>query len=416
MGNEQITTEIGAKEKIKALFSKFKNPRFTTAYIAKIAILTAISFLLYAFGKFNLPFIFPQFLEIQISELPALLAGFSMGPVSGCLVIVLKCLFKFPMTSTAYVGEATDILLGILFVLPASIIYHRKKDKKHALVGICVGGLLFVGASIIVNRYISVPFFVRLYFDGNFGAIVGMLQPLYKNVTEETFYVYYLFAGVLPFNLLRCIIVGALTFVLYKRLTKILHWDGTSIVKHTADENEVLDETADNTEEILSESMADGIDENEDIIVSENAEICADEISGTETVETNSVEETYALAKKIADTLAGGEVILLDGDLGAGKTTFTKGLAKALGVSEEVTSPTFTILNVYESGRLKLNHLDMYRVECEDDLVELGVEEAIADDGVTVIEWNKFERLNGKIIRIRISSRGENERVFEIEK
>ncbi len=406
MGNEQITTEISAKEKIKTLFSKFKNPRFTTAYIAKIAILTAISFLLYAFGKFNLPFIFPQFLEIQISELPALLAGFSMGPVSGCLVIVLKCLFKFPMTSTAYVGEATDILLGILFVLPASIIYHRKKDKKHALVGICVGGLLFVAASIIVNRYISVPFFVRLYFDGNFGAIVGMLQPLYKNVTEETFYVYYLFAGVLPFNLLRCIIVGALTFVLYKRLTKILHWDGTSIVKHTADENELNDETADNAEE------------NEDTAIyeTENAEISADEISGTEIVETNSVEETYALAKRIADTLIGGEVILLDGDLGAGKTTFTKGLAKALDVSEEVTSPTFTILNVYESGRLKLNHLDMYRVECEDDLVELGVEEAIADDGVTVIEWNKFERLNGKIIRIRISSRGENERVFEIEK
>lgn len=406
MGNEQITTEISAKEKIKTLFSKFKNPRFTTAYIAKIAILTAISFLLYAFGKFNLPFIFPQFLEIQISELPALLAGFSMGPVSGCLVIVLKCLFKFPMTSTAYVGEATDILLGILFVLPASIIYHRRKDKKHALVGICVGGLLFVAASIIVNRYISVPFFVRLYFDGNFGAIVGMLQPLYKNVTEETFYVYYLFAGVLPFNLLRCIIVGALTFVLYKRLTKILHWDGTSIVKHTADENELNDETADNAEE------------NEDTAIyeTENAEISADEISGTEIVETNSVEETYALAKRIADTLIGGEVILLDGDLGAGKTTFTKGLAKALDVSEEVTSPTFTILNVYESGRLKLNHLDMYRVECEDDLVELGVEEAIADDGVTVIEWNKFERLNGKIIRIRISSRGENERVFEIEK
>lgn len=372
MGNENA---IGAKERIKKLFSQFKNPRFTTAYIAKIAILTAISFILYSFGKFNLPFIFPNFLEIQISELPALLAGFSMGPISGCVVIVLKCLFKFPMTSTAYVGEATDIILGILFVLPASLIYHRKKDKKHALIGICVGGVLLTIASIIVNRFISIPFFVELYFKGDFGAIVGMLQPLYKDVTMDTFYVYYLFAGVLPFNLLRCIIVGALTFVLYKRLTKILHWDGTSLKKHV--DEEVVN--------LSGEYRVDG------------------------------VEETYALAEKLADTLVGGEVILLDGDLGAGKTTFTKGLAKALGVDEEVTSPTFTILNVYESGRLKLNHLDMYRVEHEDDLVELGVEEAISDDGVTVIEWNKFESLNGKIIKIKIAVDGENSRIFEIE-
>lgn len=371
---EQNKTEIGAKEKIKELFSKFKNPRFTTAYIAKIAILTAIAFILYAFGKFNLQVIFPNFLEIQISELPALLAGFSMGPISGCVVVVLKCLLKFPMTSTAYVGESTDIILGILFVLPASIIYHRKKDKKHALIGICVGGILLTIASIIVNRFISIPFFVTLYFDGNFGAIVGMLQPLYKNITEETFYLYYLFAGVLPFNLLRCIIVGVLTFVLYKRLTKILHWDGTSMKKH------------DEEVEILSGEYKVG-----------------------------SVEETYSLAEKLANTLVGGEIILLDGDLGAGKTTFTKGLAKALGVVEEVTSPTFTILNVYESGRLKLNHLDMYRVEREEDLVELGVEEEITEDGVSVIEWNKFENLNGKIIRIHITTDGEYGRIFEIE-
>lgn len=388
---EQNTTEIGAKEKIKGLFSKFKNPRFTTAYIAKIAILTAIAFILYAFGKFNLPFIFPNFLEIQISELPALLAGFSMGPISGCVVVILKCLLKFPMTSTAYVGESTDIILGILFVLPASIIYHRKKDKKHALIGICVGGVLLTIASILVNRFISIPFFVTLYFNGNFGAIVAMLQPLYQNVTEETFYVYYLFAGVLPFNLLRCIIVGALTFVLYKRLSKILHWDGTSMRKHVEDENDGADSDMDKIENEKEESSVTGV------------------------FKVANVEETYALAEKLATTLVGGEVILLDGDLGAGKTTFTKGLAKALGVEEEVTSPTFTILNVYESGRLKLNHLDMYRVEHEDDLVELGVEEAISDDGVTVIEWNKFESLNGKIIKIKITVDGENGRIFEIE-
>lgn len=364
-----ITAEkTDGKAEIKATFAKFRNPKFSTAYIAKMAILTAIAFILYAFAKFNLPFMFPSFLEIQISELPALLAGFSMGPISGCLVVIIKCLLKFPLTTTAYVGEATDILLGIAFVLPASLIYYFHKDKKHALIGLCVGSACLTGLSILVNRFISIPFFVQLYFGGNFDAIVGVLKPLYKNVTIDTFYTYYLLLGVLPFNLFRCIIVSGLTFVLYKRLSKILHWDGTSMKKDT--------------------------------------------VFGVHKVK--SVDETYALAKKVADTLDGGEVLLLDGDLGAGKTTFTKGLAKALGVKEEVTSPTFSILNVYEDGRLKLNHLDMYRVESSDELAELGIEECFDEDAVTVIEWNKFEHFDGKVIKISVKTLGETKREYDI--
>lgn len=222
------------KEDVRQTFAKFKNPRFSTAYITKMAILTAISFLLYAFGKFNLPFMFPQFLEIQISELPALLAGFSMGPISACVVIVLKCLLKFPLSSTVYVGEATDILLGIAFVLPASLIYYFHKDKKHALIGLAVGTVCLTALSILLNRFISIPYYVQLYFNGDFSLIVNLLAPLYKNVTVDTFYTYYLLLGVLPFNLFRCIIVSGLTFVLYKRLSKILHWDGTSMRKSKA--------------------------------------------------------------------------------------------------------------------------------------------------------------------------------------
>lgn len=368
LGNNSVSAF--SKEGIKATFSKFKNPKFSSAYIAKIAILTAISFILYAFGKFNLPFMFPQFLEIQISELPALLAGFSMGPVSACIVIVLKCLFKFPMTSTAYVGESTDILLGIALVLPASIIYSLHKDRKHAFIGLCVGGALFSALSVLVNRFISIPFFVQFYFDGNFQILVDMLTPLYKNMNADTFYAYYLFAGVLPFNLLRCIIVGGLTFVLYKRLSKILHWDGTSMRKKC--------------------------------------------IFGQHVVK--SIDDTYQLAKLLANELNGGEIILLNGDLGAGKTTFTKGLAKALNIQDEVTSPTFTILNVYEDGSLKLNHLDMYRVESSDELEELGIEDCFDDESVTVIEWNKFEHFDGEVITINITPTNENERIFDIQK
>lgn len=370
IGGEELKADgraKGAIANIKQTLSKFKSPKFSTAYIAKIAVLTAISFILYNI-KFNLPFMFPEFLEVQISELPALLAGFSMGPVSACIVIVLKCLLKFPLSSTVYVGEATDILLGIALVLPASIIYSLHKDKKHAFIGLCVGGGIFTVLSILVNRFISIPYFVQLYFSGDFNLIVKMLSVLYKDMTADTFYVYYLFAGVLPFNLLRCIIVGVLTFVLYKRLSKILHWDGTSMKKKS--------------------------------------------VFSTHTV--NGVEETYKLAGLLADELHGGEVILLEGDLGAGKTTFTKGLARALDIEDEVTSPTFTILNVYEDGRLKLNHLDMYRVESSEELAELGIEDCFDDESVTVIEWNKFEHFDGEVIKIAITPMSENERVFDI--
>lgn len=356
------------KVDVKGTLKQFKNARFTTAYIAKVAILTAISFILYAFAKFPLPFMFPGFLEIQISELPALLAGFSMGPVSACIVIVLKCLFKLAMSHTGNVGELTDILLGISFVLPASVIYQLHKDKKHALIGLAVGSAILTVLSLVVNRFISIPFYAKLY---GFDAVVGMVSSLYENVTVDNFYTYYLLIGVLPFNILRCIIVSGLTFVLYKRLSKILHWDGSKMKKTT-------------------------------------------DIFSKHTVK--NVEETYALAKRIADTLQGGEVILLNGDLGAGKTTFTKGLAKALGIEDEVTSPTFTILNVYEDGRLKLNHLDMYRVDSADELAELGIEDCFDDESVTVIEWNKFERFDGKVIEIDITPTGENERVFDVTK
>lgn len=125
-----------------------------------------------------------------------------------------------------------------------------------------------------------------------------------------------------------------------------------------------------------------------------------------------SVEDTYALARKIAERLKGGEVILLNGNLGAGKTTFTKGLAKALGIDEVVTSPTFTFMKEYK-GRLSLYHFDMYRAEDEDELYELGLSDYLYVDGVCVIEWNKFESVPNPIV-IDVKTTGEEEREFDV--
>lgn len=132
--------------------------------------------------------------------------------------------------------------------------------------------------------------------------------------------------------------------------------------------------------------------------------------------ESCSVEDTYAFAAETAARLGGGEIILLGGGLGAGKTTFTKGLALALGVKREVVSPTFTLVREYEGERLKLYHFDLYRITCEEELEELGLDEYFAPDAVTVIEWNKpGVKLPGKIFRIDIERKEGDKRVFTLE-
>lgn len=100
-----------------------------------------------------------------------------------------------------------------------------------------------------------------------------------------------------------------------------------------------------------------------------------------------SHEDTLNLGKKIGDVLKPGDILLLEGDLGAGKTTFAQGLAEGLGVDEFVNSPTFVIINEYFSGHLPLYHMDLYRLEDEAQLYDLGVEEYFFGNGVSVVEW-----------------------------
>lgn len=129
---------------------------------------------------------------------------------------------------------------------------------------------------------------------------------------------------------------------------------------------------------------------------------------------TRSPEETAAFAAQIAKKLKGGETLVLRGGLGAGKTTFTKGLAKALGISRNVVSPTFTLVREYEEGRLKLYHFDLYRIEDEGELEELGLDEYFRDDSVVVIEWNRISRLPGKVTEIVFTVNPDCSRTIEV--
>ena len=125
---------------------------------------------------------------------------------------------------------------------------------------------------------------------------------------------------------------------------------------------------------------------------------------------TNSPEETEALGAALAGRLEPGTVIAFTGDLGAGKTAFVRGLARGLGVQERVTSPTFTIVNEYEGGRLPLFHFDMYRLGSADELFDIGWEDYLARGGVCAVEWseNVADALEEGCLRVDIR-RGEDD-------
>ena len=103
--------------------------------------------------------------------------------------------------------------------------------------------------------------------------------------------------------------------------------------------------------------------------------------------ETNGPEETMRTGRMLGESAAPGQVYALVGDLGVGKTVFTKGFAEGLGIEEPVNSPTFTILQIYEEGRLPLYHFDVYRIEEPEEMEEIGLDEYIDGDGVCLIEW-----------------------------
>ena len=121
-------------------------------------------------------------------------------------------------------------------------------------------------------------------------------------------------------------------------------------------------------------------------------------------IETNSAEETYSFGEKLGKAAKPGQIYTLNGDLGVGKTVLTQGFAKGLGITEAVNSPTFTILQVYEEGRLPLYHFDVYRIGDVEEMDEIGYEDYFYGDGVCLIEWANLieEILPEKYTEIRI--------------
>jgi tRNA threonylcarbamoyladenosine biosynthesis protein TsaE len=140
-------------------------------------------------------------------------------------------------------------------------------------------------------------------------------------------------------------------------------------------------------------------------------------VSGQERAVTRSTDETLELARAVGELLRPGDVVSLVGELGAGKTVVARGVARALGVTELVVSPTFTIVREYE-GRVPLVHVDVYRIDAVQELHDLGFEEVVRDDAVTIVEWGDMidGLLPGDRLDVRLTpGAADDERVVEIE-
>ncbi len=203
---------------------KYNLKKMTIKQMSVIAIFGALAVILYYFAKFNVPF-FPSWLDIQFSEVPALLTTFMYGPQSGILVIVVRFFCKLPGTSTVGVGELADLLIGITLVLTSGIIYKKHKTLKGALCALTIGMALATVVATISNWLILIPAYKEIAGFPQ-AALTGTMDTIIsggnKVVTDNNFMLYYLFVGVIPFNLFRYVIVFIITFILYKRLKKLI--------------------------------------------------------------------------------------------------------------------------------------------------------------------------------------------------
>lgn len=191
-----------------------KGKQLPVQYLTRIAVLGALSVILF---MIEIPVI--AFYKLDLSTLPALLGAFSMGPLPGLAILLIKDLLGMLKSSSMYVGELADFIMGAAFILPASLMYRRNKTRKTALLGMLTGTLCMIVVAILVNWKIVIPFYMTA-FNMPMESIVAMAQGAMSFVDTEW---KLLLCVTAPFNLLKGIVLSALTYVLYKHLSPLLH-------------------------------------------------------------------------------------------------------------------------------------------------------------------------------------------------
>lgn len=188
-------------------------------YISTVGMCAALSGILMLI-EVPLLFLAPEFYKIDLSELPVMICAFYLGPVAGVLTEFLKILIKLLLkgSSTAYVGELANFVIGCALVLPASMIYHAKKSKTTALIGLCVGTAVMTVFGSFFNAVYLLPAFSELY-QIPLDTILAMGQEINGGIHSVTTFVIF---AVAPLNLIKGTLVSVLTMLLYKRVERVL--------------------------------------------------------------------------------------------------------------------------------------------------------------------------------------------------
>lgn len=183
--------------------------------LIKIALMGVIGFLI-MFLEFAVP-LFPAFLKIDLSDIPALITGFALGPVAGIGVELIKNLLHLFRTTTGGVGELANFIVGIAYVVPAALIYHRNKTKRAAVVGMLVGTVSMAFFGALANYTFLLPFYAKIM---PIEAVIGMAAAANSAIVDIRTLILY---GIIPFNLFKGIVLALITFPIYKKISKVLH-------------------------------------------------------------------------------------------------------------------------------------------------------------------------------------------------
>lgn len=183
-------------------------------YMTVTAMLSAVAFIL-MFFDFSVPFM-PSFIKMDLSELPALIGSFAMGPMCGVLICLIKNVLHLFITTTGGVGELSNFLLGVAFVLPAGLIYRHKKGRSSALIGSLTGAVIMGAFSVISNYFLVYPFYYNFMSEDMVLAAYQVILPSMKNILQC------LICFNMPFTIAKGLFSVVITFCVYKSISPIL--------------------------------------------------------------------------------------------------------------------------------------------------------------------------------------------------
>ena len=187
-------------------------PLLSAAVMTRIAILAAAASILFLL---EIPVV--AFYKLDLSNIPVMLGAFSMGTVPGLIILGLKSLIGLLHSSSAGVGELADFIMGAALLIPASLIYHRNKTRKSALAGMVLGTLCTAVVGVLVNKFIMLPFYMGAFHMD----MEGILAFAKVSGVDTEWKLLLMITG--PFNLLKGAVLSAVTFLIYKPLSPILH-------------------------------------------------------------------------------------------------------------------------------------------------------------------------------------------------